>query len=78
MAKNYSVSFQFVGSDPAHRSMMTSGAEALKHAKKLAEERKGATIELHATWFVRGSNVQQSETRRFRWDDKTGKVKERT
>lgn len=78
MSKNYSVSIQFVASDPSHRSMMTNGSEALKYAKKLAEERKGSTIELHATWFKPGSYIQQNETRRFRWDDKTGKVKERT
>ena len=78
MAKSYDVTIQFVSSDPAHRYHMTSGAEATKHAKALAEEQKGKTVEVYATWFARGSNVKQSETRRFRWDDKAGKVKERS
>lgn len=77
MSKSYTVTIFGAMSDPSHRYGMTSGAEAVKHAKKVAEEQKGKTVEVYASWFPRGSNVKQTETRRFRWDDDAKKVKER-
>lgn len=78
MAKSYDVTIQFASSDPSHRHGMTNRAAALKHAKAVAEERKGSTVEVCATWYERGSVEKKQEVLRFRWDDKAGKVKERT